>query len=172
MRSKRRTSEPLVSPAWPGVLLPEIHEQRIVLVGLALRAEVGFGLGRLFVRIVRDLGRRLDRGLGVAPALVGFHPRRGAIAQFVDRFERIGELLIALVLGRFRFVECCLCNVALAGELLDPAPAAFENRERLTLRLIETADHLIAHDRVETGACERAEALGHLMAKPVGIRHA
>ncbi len=100
------------------------------------------------------------------------HPRRGAIAQVVDRFERIGELLIALVLGRFRFVECCLRNVALAGELLDPAPAAFENRERLTLRLIETADHLIAHDRVETGACERAEALGQLMAKPVGIRHA
>src|SRR5215475_14041670 len=72
----------------------------------------------------------------------------GLSAQFVQRFDRIGKTMIALVLGRLRLLELGLCLIPPMRKLFDMAPTVLDNREHPAFHGVEIVDHAIAHHRI------------------------
>ena len=122
----------------PAVFLaPQINEKRIVFVGLALGGEVGFGLRGLLIGVRRDFSAASMADFPARQVGVGLNAFRGPLPLLVERLQRVGKVLIAVVLSGLRLVERRLLLGAPACErvkLLDmiaqssPAPGARRHR--------------------------------------------
>jgi hypothetical protein len=96
-----------------------------------------------------------------------FFPRGDrATAALVERFERVGEIPVAVVLGRLRLVEGGLGLVPPAGQALELTAVVLDHRERAPFGRVEIADHLLAHHGVEADARAHAKTLGFLVPQP------
>ena len=138
---------------------PQIHEQRIVLVGLALGGEIGFRLGCFLLGLVGNLARRIEPGLRLLPGRIGSHALSGRLLQILQPIERLRQHLVDAVLLGFGLLQRALRLVALPGQRLKTLPVLVDHGERRPLAGVERADHVLADRGVEPDAGERAESL-------------
>src|SRR5262249_21912756 len=124
----------------PMPLVPQVHEDRVVLVRLALGSEVGLGEGRLLVCVLGNAFRLFEGGLRRLPGSVGLDSLRGMVALLLDCFERIGKFLVTVVLALLCLVESVLRSVPPLRKTLDLATVVLHELERSPLGRIEIVD--------------------------------
>ena len=114
------------------------------------------------VGIGGDLFRSADGGFCRDPGGVPLNALGGTTTQLVQRFDRTGELAVALVLSGLGLVKARLRLISSVRKPFNLLAMIFDHLERAPLGGVEIVDHAVPHHRVEPETRERTKSLRFL----------
>ena len=160
----------LVAPGAEAAL-PQIDEERVVVVGPLLGAQLGLRARRLLLGLARDRVGGVARRLGLAPFLLGLHLGLDLGAQGLHGRERLLHLLGGGIARRARRGRLLEQRLAALGDVGDMPAVVVEHLHGAALAGIEIVDQPACRHLVELHARQLAQRLGALLAQALGLAH-
>ena len=151
--------------------LPKVDEQRVLVVGLPLGAQLGLGIGGLLLGLARHGAGLVAGGLGLLPCRHRLHLALRLGPERLHGRQRLLHELGRRVAGRPGARHLLEEGVAALGGAGDAQAVVVEDLHGAALAGIEAVDQPAGRHLVELHAGQLAQRLGTLLAQPLGLGH-